>query len=63
MLQRLPKHVCYSDDEYRREGVEVVTDMSDCDVLLGVKEVPKQELIPAKRTSSFFAYEEDAALQ
>lgn len=46
---------CYSDEEYRAEGVEVVTDMTVCDVLLGVKEVPKDQLIPGK-TYFFFSH-------
>ena len=29
----------FSDQEYRNLGIEVVDDISDCDVLLGVKEV------------------------
>ena len=29
-----------ADDEYRQQGVEVVTSLEGCDVLLGVKEVP-----------------------
>ena len=39
---------CFSDEDYRKEGVEVVTDLSTCDVLLGVKEVPPRHLIPEK---------------
>lgn len=39
---------CYTDDEYRYQGIEVREDMSDCDVLLGVKEIPPQYLIPDK---------------
>lgn len=46
---------CYSDEEYRAEGLEVVTDMTACDVLLGVKEVPKDQLIPGK-TYFFFSH-------
>ena len=38
----------FKDDEYRKEGIEVVSDVSDCDVLLGVKEVPIEFLIPNK---------------
>lgn len=38
----------FKDDEYRKEGIEVVNDVSDCDVLLGVKEVPIEYLIPNK---------------
>ena len=32
------------DDEYRQEGIDVVSDLQGCDVLLGVKEVPLDEL-------------------
>jgi alanine dehydrogenase len=39
----------FSDDEYRKAGFEVVDDMSGCDVLLGVKEVPVKALIPNKK--------------
>ena len=40
---------CYSDDEYRSFGVEVVDDVDDCDILIGIKEVPKEELIAGKQ--------------
>lgn len=46
---------CYSDQEYRNEGIEVVNDMSGCDVLLGVKEVPKEQLLAGK-TYFFFSH-------
>ena len=39
----------FSDKEYRDVGVEVTSDVSDCDVLLGVKEVPIASLIPNKK--------------
>jgi alanine dehydrogenase len=39
----------FSDDDYRNLGIEVVNDISDCDVLLGVKEVPVADLIPNKK--------------
>ncbi len=39
----------FTDADYINEGINVVTDVSDCDVLLGVKEVPKQHLIPNKK--------------
>ena len=32
------------DDEYRKEGIDIVSDLQGCDVLLGVKEVPLDEL-------------------
>jgi alanine dehydrogenase len=39
----------FSDEQYTSLGFEVVHDMSDCDVLLGVKEVPVENLIPNKK--------------
>ena len=39
----------FSDQEYRDAGFEVSEDVSDCDVLLGVKEVPIPNLIPDKK--------------
>jgi len=45
----------YSDDEYRAAGIPVVHDLSDCDVLFGIKEVPKEHLIPGK-TYFFFSH-------
>jgi len=38
----------FSDDEYRAKGIEVVDNLSDCDVLFGVKEIPIDALIPNK---------------
>ncbi len=39
----------FSDNEYLNEGIKVVSDVSNCDVLLGVKEVPIENLIPNKK--------------
>ena len=39
----------FKDEEYRDLGIEVVNDVSDCDVLFGVKEVPVDALIPNKK--------------
>ena len=39
----------FSDDEYRKLGFEVIDDVSDCDVMIGVKEVPIENLIPNKK--------------
>jgi alanine dehydrogenase len=39
----------FSDSEYTDLGIDVVTDLSDCDVLFGVKEVPVDYLIPNKK--------------
>ena len=46
---------CYSDKEYQLAGVTVQEDISDCDVLLGIKEVPVDMLIPGK-TYLFFSH-------
>jgi len=40
---------CYSDEEYTAFGVTLQEDLSDCDVLMGVKEVPSEKLIPNKK--------------
>jgi saccharopine dehydrogenase (NAD+, L-lysine-forming) len=40
---------CFTDDEYREEDVTVTEDTSDADLLMGIKEVPKENLIPGKR--------------
>lgn len=39
----------FTDDDYKNEGINIVDDVSDCDVLLGVKEVPVDYLIPNKK--------------
>lgn len=39
----------YDDSQYTDCGIEVASDMTDCDVLFGVKEVPIAALIPNKK--------------
>lgn len=46
---------CYSDEEYREVGVPLSDDILDCDILLGVKEVPIDQLISGK-TYFFFSH-------
>jgi saccharopine dehydrogenase (NAD+, L-lysine forming) len=46
---------CYSDDEYRAAGITVSSDLSRCDLLLGIKEVPIGQLIP-NTTYCFFSH-------
>lgn len=46
---------CYKDSEYAKEGVEVVEDVSHCDILFGIKEVPIEDLI-AKKHYFFFSH-------
>lgn len=38
----------FSDDEYRADGVRVVENVDDCDVLFGIKEAKIESLIPNK---------------
>jgi alanine dehydrogenase len=46
---------CFTDREYLAAGVEVKDDISDCDILMGIKEVPINELIAGK-TYLFFSH-------
>jgi alanine dehydrogenase len=46
---------CYSDKEYQLAGILVQEDISNCDVLMGIKEVPVSMLIPGK-TYFFFSH-------
>ncbi len=46
---------CYTDKEYRDAGIEVIDDISGCDILLGIKEVPAANLI-ADKTYLFFSH-------
>ncbi len=46
---------CYRNEEYSRLGIELQEDLSQCDVLLGVKEVPPAQLLPEK-TYLFFSH-------
>lgn len=64
ILQRYPMvsilvqpspHRCFSEAEYEALGAVISEDLSSCDVLLGIKEVPKDTLIPGK-TYLFFSH-------
>ena len=46
---------CFSDKEYLREGIKIVSDLSNADILLGIKEVPVAQLIAGK-TYLFFSH-------
>jgi alanine dehydrogenase len=46
---------CFTDEEYAREGLKISSDLSQCDVLMGVKEVPVSQLIAGK-TYFFFSH-------
>lgn len=46
---------CFSDDDYRQQGITVTDDVSSCDILLGIKEVPIDRLMEGK-TYLFFSH-------
>lgn len=46
-VQRSPGR-CYTDAEYHAAGVTLVDDVTDRDILIGVKEVPIEAIIPNK---------------
>ena len=46
---------CFVDQDYVDQGAQLVSDVSEADVLMGVKEVPIPELIPEK-TYFFFSH-------
>lgn len=48
-------HRCFTNDEFAKTGTTLQKDLSDCDVILGVKEVPIEKLIPGK-TYLFFSH-------
>lgn len=46
---------CFKDEEYARAGAIITDDMQQCDILLGIKEVPVDSLIENK-TYLFFSH-------
>lgn len=46
---------CFSDREYTMAGIEVKEDISECDILLGIKEIPVSMLLEGK-TYLFFSH-------
>jgi saccharopine dehydrogenase (NAD+, L-lysine-forming) len=55
MIAQTSPHRCFSDREFVHAGVEVKEDMQECDILMGIKEVPPVELI-ADKTYLFFSH-------
>jgi alpha-aminoadipic semialdehyde synthase len=45
----------HPDGEYAHAGAEIAEDLSSCDIIVGVKEVPAERLLP-KRTYVFFSH-------
>jgi saccharopine dehydrogenase (NAD+, L-lysine forming) len=50
---------CFTDKEYAAAGVEVKEDISECDILFGIKEVPNDQLI-SNKTYLFFSHTKKA---
>jgi alanine dehydrogenase len=46
---------CFKDEDYQKAGIPFQDDLTDCDVLMGVKEVPIEQLVPNK-TYFFFSH-------
>ncbi len=46
---------CFKDEEYETLGFDVRDDVSDCDILMGIKEVPVENLV-ANKTYLFFSH-------
>jgi len=40
---------CFMDEDYKEAGVNLKEDVSDCDILIGIKEVLKENLIADKK--------------
>ena len=48
-------HRCFEDTDYIDAGITVTADIEDCDIFMGIKEVPIEHLIPEK-TYFFFSH-------
>lgn len=46
---------CFTEEEYEKAGAHITSNLSSCDVLLGIKEVPVDKLISGK-TYLFFSH-------
>jgi len=59
MVQHSP-HRCFSDEDYLNAGITVKEDVSECDILMGIKEVPVEMLIADK---TYFIFSHTKKLQ
>ncbi len=46
---------CFKDDQYKDLGIKIVDNLTDCDILFGIKEVPIDKLI-LNKTYFFFSH-------
>lgn len=44
---------CFSNEEYRKAGIQLNEDLSECNLLMGIKEVPVNDLLAGKRYMFF----------
>lgn len=51
-VQRYPNR-SYTDTEYESFGLPLVDDLSNCDILMGLKEIPVEKIIPGKKYLMF----------
>src|SRR6478609_7588397 len=49
------EHRCFTDKEFLMAGVDIRKNLDDCDVLLGIKEVPVEALM-ANKIYMFFSH-------
>ena len=54
VVQASPQRA-FKDEEYTRAGIPLQADLSDCDVIIGLKEIPSDRLAPDK-TYIFFSH-------
>lgn len=54
IVQSCP-HRCFTDNDYRKAGIEVKETVEECNLLMGIKEVPVNQLINNK-TYLFFSH-------
>lgn len=54
LVQKSPIRT-FKDEEYSRQGIQLVDDLQNCDLIMGVKEFPIADLIPGK-TYLFFSH-------
>ena len=52
LVQPCP-HRCFKDAEYTKAGIELREDLTECHLLLGIKEVPVADLLPNKKYMFF----------
>lgn len=43
----------YSNEEYIKAGITLQENIADCDILMGIKEVPINDIIPGKKYCFF----------